>query len=79
MSWVALLSALLKAFSVIYDWVRTRELMDAGEDRQIAKALAEQLRKSEYVKKKLEEAKHMSDAELAERLRELEPGETNGK
>ena len=79
MSWVSLILALISAASKIYNWRRDQKLLDAGEDRQIAKALAEQLRKTDYVKQELEDAHAMSDDELAKRLRELEPGETDSK
>ena len=79
MSWVSLILALISAASKIYNWRRDQKLLDAGEDRQIAKALAEQLRKTDYVKQALEDAHAMSDDELAKRLRELEPGETDSK
>jgi len=79
MSWVSLIIALISAFSKIYDWVRERQLISEGEDRQIAKALAENLRKTNYAKQALADAKSMSDAELAEWLRRFEPRQPDSK
>ncbi len=79
MIWLNLILMILQLVNRLMEYGQEQKWIGEGEDRQIAKALAEQLRKTNYAKQALQEARLMSDAELAQRLRDLEPGETDSK
>lgn len=74
MSWVSIILGLLKLANVIFQWAQEQKWIKEGEDRAIAAATAEILRKSNYAKAALDEMHGRTDAELDDFLRNLEPG-----
>lgn len=79
MDWLRLILAGLEVINKITDWALQRKYINEGQMLQIAKAQAENLRKSEYGKQALAEATAMSDDDLDQRLRDLEPGDPDRK
>lgn len=79
MSWVSVILALLKLASTLFQWAQEQKWINEGEAKAVAKASAEILRKTNYAKHALEEANAMSDSELDQRLRDLEPGPPDDK
>lgn len=79
MSWVSLVLSLLKLANVIFQWAQEQKWINEGEAKAVAKASAEILRKTNYAKHALEETSAMSDSELDQRLRDLEPKPPDGK
>jgi hypothetical protein len=73
MGWLSLALTLLKIVSTIMNWARERELIDQGYDQAIAAAAQEIMRKTAVGKAILEKVNAMSDAEVDDGLRGLEP------
>lgn len=73
MSWVSLALTLLKIVSTIMTWARERELIDKGYDQAVADAAAEIMKKTAAGKAMLEKVNAMSDSEVDDALRNLEP------
>lgn len=73
MSWVSLALTLLKIVSTIMTWARERELIDKGYDQAVADAAAEIMKKTVAGKAMLEKVNAMSDSEVDDALRNLEP------
>lgn len=74
MSWLSLALTLLKIASTIINWARERELIDQGYDQALAQVAAEIMRKTAAGKAILEKVNAMSDKEVDDALRGLEPG-----
>lgn len=74
MIYANIILALLSLASKLFDWFQQQKWIKEGEDRAIAAATAEILRKSNYAKAALDEMSHRTDAELDDFLRNLEPG-----
>lgn len=73
MSWISLALALLKFVNQIMMWARERELISKGYDQAIAEVTQEILRKTDAGKAIMEKVERMSDAEVDDGLRGLEP------
>ena len=70
MTWLALLRAVLSLANSIASIVREKQLMDAGEARNIAKQMTELTRRLEIGSEVMAQIETMADAELDEELRE---------
>jgi len=66
--------AILSIAEILLRFGEQRKWISEGEQRAIAAAHAEALRKSEYAKHTLEELSRLSDDQLDDFLRKLEPG-----
>lgn len=73
MTWLSLALTLLKVVNQIMMWARERELISQGYDKAIAEVTQEILRKTDAGKAILEKVNRMSDAEVDDGLRGLEP------
>lgn len=73
MSWVSLALALLKLVNGIMTWARERELISEGYDRAIAEETQSILIKTAAGKAIMEKVNAMSDKEVDDGLRGLEP------
>jgi hypothetical protein len=73
MTWLSLALTLLKVVSTIMNWARERELITEGYDQAIAKESQEIMRKTATGKAILDKVNAMSDAEVDDALRGLEP------
>jgi hypothetical protein len=73
MAWLSLALTLLKIVSTIMNWARERELINQGYDQAIAEASQEIMRKTAAGKAILDKVNAMSDAEVDDALRGLEP------
>jgi putative heme iron utilization protein len=67
-SWVSLVIALLKLANSIYGWLHDNALIKEGEDRQIAKALAEMARRSTVLKQVAAGVDKMTDKQVIDAL-----------
>lgn len=79
MSWVSLIVALLQLANRLIEYGQQQKWIREGEEKQIAKATAEILRKSDYAKRALEEFNSMSDTDVDDFLRGLGGSGDNGK
>lgn len=73
MSWISLALALLKFVNSIMTWARERELISEGYDKAIAEETQAILGKTATGKAILEKVNAMSDKEVDDGLRDLEP------
>jgi len=73
MSWISLALALLKLVNTIMTWVNERELIAQGYDKAIAEVTQSILVKTTAGKAIMEKVNRMSDAEVDDGLRDLEP------
>ena len=73
MTWVSLALALLKFVNTIMTWARERELIDKGYDQAIADVTQSILIKTTAGKAIMEKVNAMSDKEVDDGLRGLEP------
>lgn len=73
MSWVSLALTLLKVVSQIMTWARERELISEGYDKAIAETAQSIMLKTDTGKKIMEKVNAMSDQEVDDGLRGLEP------
>lgn len=79
MIYANIILALLSLASKLFDWFQQQKWIAEGEQRAIAVAMVEIMRKSKYGKAALEEAHNLSDAALDKRLRDLEPEPEDSK
>lgn len=79
MDWFRLILAGLELMNKIADWALRLKYISEGQMLQLAKAQAENLRKSQYGKQAMEEARAMSDSDLDRGLRDFEPGDPDRK
>lgn len=73
MTIVSIVLALLKLAGILADYARTKQAMDAGEDKAIAQASASILAKSAAAKEVWEEVSKMTDKQVDDGLKGLEP------
>lgn len=73
MSWVSFALTLLKVVSQIMTWARERELISEGYDKAIAEVTQSILVKTTAGKAIMDKVNRMSDAEVDDGLRGLEP------
>ena len=73
MSWVSLALTLLKVVNQIMMWARERELISQGYDKAIAEVTQQIMLKTDAGKAIMEKVNRMSDAEVDDGLRGLEP------
>ena len=73
MSWISLALTLLKIVNTIMTWARERELISEGYDKAIAEVTQSILVKTTAGKAIMEKVNRMSDAEVDDGLRGLEP------
>ena len=73
MIWVQVALTFLKLANVITNYVRERQLMDAGSDRAIAQASANILKQTQAAKEIMAEVTAMTDEQVDETLKRLEP------
>lgn len=73
MSWLTLAIALLQLVNKLIDWGRAQADYDKALDRQIAEQSAAILAKSEFGNAVLKKISAMSDADVDDLLRQLEP------
>lgn len=73
MSWLSLGLALLKLANLILGLVKDQQLMDAGVDRQIAETSAAILKRTQAGKEVVAKVTAMTEAQVDEALKELEP------
>lgn len=75
MSWISLILAVLQLANKLMEYGQQQKWIGEGEARQIAKASAEILRKTNYAKAALEDVTNKSDSDIDDFLRRLEPGQ----
>jgi hypothetical protein len=73
MTWLSLALTLLKLVNNIMTWARQRELISQGYDQAIAEVSQSILEKTAAGKAIMEKVNRMSDAEVDDGLRGLEP------
>lgn len=73
MGWISLALALLKFVNGIMTWAKERELISQGYDKAIAEVTQSIFVKTEAGKAMIEKVNRMSDAEVDDGLRGLEP------
>jgi len=73
MTWLSLALTLLKIVSSIMTWAREQSLIDEGYDKAIAETTQEILRKTAIGKQLMEQVDAMSDSQVDDALRNLEP------
>jgi len=73
MTWVSLALALLKFVNLIMNWARERELITKGYDQAIAEQSQSILVKTQTGKAIMEKVNAMSDEDVDDGLRRLEP------
>jgi hypothetical protein len=73
MTWLSLALTLLKIVSSIMTWAREQSLIDEGYDKAIAETTQEILRKTAVGKQLMEQVDAMSDSQVDDALRNLEP------
>jgi hypothetical protein len=73
MSWLSLALTLLKVVNQIMMWARERELVSKGYDKAIAEVTQSILAKTTEGKAIMEKINRMTDAEVDDGLRDLEP------
>ena len=74
-TWAQVVLAFLKIASVLLEEGQKRKWIAEGENKAIVKGLLEITRKSDYGKRALEEFTGMSDTDIDDFLRSLEPGQ----
>lgn len=79
LTYAGIILAVLKLIQTFVQYGQENKWISEGEDKAIAKASAEILRKSQYAKQALEEFAAKSDAAVDDFLRELEPGAPDHK
>ena len=72
MSWLAIAKLLLQLTNNIMDWVQEKQLLDAGEDKAIAKASLAVLAKTQAGRDYLAKLQAMTDKQVDDVLAELE-------
>lgn len=77
--WLKLALLLLQFANKIIDAHQAQLLRDEGARNEIAKTIAEVLRKAGFAKSVVEDIGRLTPAELDDGLRELEPGSGPGK
>ena len=75
MDWVGVILAVLKLVNFLMEYGQQRKWIAVGRDEEIARSMAEILRKTDYAKTALQEATGLSDAAANDFLRGLEPGQ----
>lgn len=50
MNWISLILALVKLANLIFGWLHENEMIKEGEDRAVAKALAEMAKRSTTIR-----------------------------
>lgn len=73
MSWISLALALLKFVNSLMTWARERELISEGYDKAIAEETQSILAKTTAGKAIMEKVNAMSEQEVDDGLRDLEP------
>ena len=73
MTWLSLALTLLKIVNNIMTWARQRELISQGYDKAIAEVTQSILVKTDAGKAIMDKVNRMSDAEVDDGLRGLEP------
>lgn len=73
MSYAQIILAILSIVQMLLKMGQERKWISVGEDRAIGRSLAETLRKSEHAKQVMEEVGGLSDSQLDDGLRDLEP------
>lgn len=73
MTWVKIIWLVLTILEWMVRIAEENKYMNLGEQKAVAKQLAEILRKSEYGRKMLVDAEQLSDDQLDAGLRDLEP------
>lgn len=73
MNWLTIAKLALTIADKLLDIARAKQLISAGEDRQIAKATATILSKTEVGKQIDLRAAGLTEAQVDEELKELEP------
>lgn len=72
-TWARIAILLLQIVDKLTDYLREQRYTDQGYDKAIAELNAKILRKSQYAKEALDNISSLSDADVDERLRKLEP------
>lgn len=73
MTYVKIILALLQIVEAILDWSKEKRLRQEGVDEEVARATARILQKTTFAKKTLGEANGMSESDILDYLRSLEP------
>lgn len=74
MTYVKIILALLQVIEAILDWSKEKRLRQEGVDEEIARATARILQKTTFAKKTLGEANGLTESDILDYLRSLEPG-----
>lgn len=72
-NYLNLILVLLRIVNAIVGWAKEQELLSTGEDRAIARSLAQVAARVAVAKKTKEEVDALSDQEVDSMLRNLEP------
>lgn len=73
MSWIELALAFLKLTNLLVGWAKDKQQMDAGADRAVAQASVAILNKTQSAKQVMAEVMAMTDSQVDEALKRLEP------
>ena len=73
LNWMSFLFGLLKLVNWVLEQKKIREAMTAGQDAEIARQLQEIMRKTEKGREIMEKVELLTDTELGDELRKLEP------
>lgn len=73
MTWVSAILTILKLADTLVAWLRDKQQLDAGADRQIAQASASILSKTKAAKEVLQSVMGMTEDEVDKTLKGLEP------
>jgi hypothetical protein len=78
-TWVNIVLALLRIVDAILDWSEKSQLRQEGADEEIAKAAIRVAQKTGFAKKTLIQFTGMSESDVLDYLRSLEPADGNGQ
>ena len=73
MSWVSIILLTLKIVNAVTGWIRDQQGIQAGEDKEIARASAAILLSTQSAKAIMAEVTAMTDAQVDATLKGLEP------
>jgi hypothetical protein len=72
-SWISLLLGLLKLVNWMLEQKQIHDAMTAGQDAEITRQLQEVMKKTEKGREIMEKVKLLTDTDLDDKLRKLEP------
>lgn len=79
LDWAKIILLILQVADKLIDYVQDQKLIQQGRDEEIAKAAQAIMAKTKSGKAILERINAMSDTEVDQALRDLEPSDAGGK